>query len=275
MKEKNFFWPRNLKMLRERKQLTQDQLSEKLEISRTNLKAYESGATKNPPFEIQIKVSDFFKISIDSMIRIDLSKLGELKLRDLEAGNDVYTAGKKLRVLATTVTPDNKEQVEMVTHKAKAGYAAGYGDPDYISSLPVFHMPQLPQDKKFRMFPVSGDSMLPVPEGAYVIVEYVQDWQSVADGTPGVIITKNDGIVFKVMYNRIVTEGALPLVSLNPLYKPFDIDVSEVVEVWKYHSYWTDGTLQSFTNQEILLSTLSSLQSEISEISKKINKVRI
>lgn len=211
------FWAKNLKILRKRKQLTQDQLSVKLEISRANLQAYESGTTKNPPFDVQVKVSDFFKISIDSLVRIDLSKLGELKLRDLEAGNDVYTAGKKLRVLATTVTPDNKEQVEMVTLKAKAGYTASYGDPDYISSLPIFHMPQLPQDKKFSMFPVTGDSMLPVPEGAYVIVEYVQDWMTVKDGTPCVVITKNEGIVFKLISNHIKKDRALTLISLTQL----------------------------------------------------------
>lgn len=263
MSGQNFFLARNLKFLRERKQLTQDQLSVKLEISRANLQAYESGATKNPPFDVQVRVSDFFKISIDSLVRIDMSKLGELKLRDLEAGNDVYTAGKKLRVLATTVTPDNKEQIELVTHKAKAGYAAGYGDPDYISSLPVFHMPQLPKDKKFRMFPISGDSMLPVPEGSYVIVEYVQDWNLVKDGTPCVVITKNEGIVFKIVNNRIKEDRSLALISLNPLYKPYDLPIREVIEIWRYHSYWTDGKLYPHFNKDQVLLAIDELRKKI------------
>lgn len=263
MDEQNFFWASNLKFLRERKKLTQEQLAEKLGVSRAKLAAHESGATKNPPLGDQVKFADFFKISIDSLIRINLSILGELKLRDLEAGNDVYTAGRKLRVLATAVTADNKEQVEMVTQQAKAGYATGYGDPDYIVQLPVFHMPQLPKDKKFRMFPVSGDSMLPVPDGSYVIVEYVQDWHTVKDGTPCVVITKNDGIVFKMVTSKIKENSMLLLVSLNPTYKPYDIPVSEILEIWKYHSYWTDGILYPHLNKDQILQAIDELRKKI------------
>src|SRR5690606_40737116 len=87
--------------------------------------------------------SDYFHVSVDSMLKVDLTKLGELKLRELEAGNDVYIKGGNLRVLAISVDKSNNENVEYVPVKAKAGYASGgYNDPEYIAGLPKFSMPR-------------------------------------------------------------------------------------------------------------------------------------
>src|SRR5690606_12945511 len=130
--------------------------SQVLGFTRSKMSALENGQTKALQPEDLITVSDFFKVSIDSLIRVDLSRLGELKLRELEAGNDLYLKGSKIRVLATTVSPDNEDNVEMVPVRAKAGYLAGYGDPEYISTLPVFQLPQLPRDRKYRMFQTEG-----------------------------------------------------------------------------------------------------------------------
>lgn len=105
----------------------------------------------------------FFGISIDSLIRVDLRTLGELKLRELEAGNDVYMRGGNLRVLAISVDKGNQENVEYVPIKAKAGYLSGYNDPEFIASLPRFSLPNLPRQGTYRIFPTVGDSMLPIP----------------------------------------------------------------------------------------------------------------
>ncbi|MEZ2442789.1 XRE family transcriptional regulator [Chitinophaga sp. RCC_12] len=267
MNNENYFWAQNIKFLRNRKKLTQEALSGKLNLKRSTLSAHENGQISTLSPADLVRYSEFFKISIDAMVRIDLSTLGELKLRELEAGNDVYSSGAKLRVLATTVSPDNKDQVEMVTQKAKAGYALGYGDPDFVASLPVFHMPQLPKDKKFRMFPVSGDSMLPVPEGSYVIVEYIQDWTEIKDGTACIVVTKNDGLVFKVVYNRIGEDKALTLVSLNPSFKPYEVPVIEILEIWKYNSYWTNSKLEPQASTDAILTAINNLHTKIEAIS--------
>jgi hypothetical protein len=71
----------------------------------------------------------------------------------------------------------------MVPEKAKAGYTTGYSDPEFISELPVFQFPLLSKNKKYRTFQISGDSMLPIPEGAWVTGEYVQDWSLIPSGT--------------------------------------------------------------------------------------------
>lgn len=240
MENASIFWSSNIKFLRKRMKISQEELAEKLDIKRSKVNSHENGHIKTPPITDLVRFADFFRMSIDTLIKIDLSRLSELKLRELEAGNDIYIKGGNMRILATTVSPDNKENVELVPVKAKAGYLAGYADPDYIGSLPLFHLPQLDSNRKYRMFPTEGDSMYPVPENALVIGEFMEDWSRLKAKEPCIIVTKEEGISFKLVTNRIEEKRALLLESLNPVYAPYEVRVAEVLEVWKFHSFFSD-----------------------------------
>ena len=264
----NIFWASNLKFLRTRQKYSQDELSEKLELKRSKLNAHENGHSKNPPLDDLLKFSDFFRMSIDTLLKIDLSTLSELKLRDLEAGNDVYVSGGNIRILATTVHPDNRENVELVPIKAKAGYLAGYSDPDYISSLPVFHLPQLDPGRKYRMFPTEGDSMYPVPEGAFVIAEFVQDWNSLKEQVPCIVLTREEGVSFKLLSNRIKEDRTLLLESMNPVYHPYTVPIRDVLEIWKFQSYFTDTLPEPGSTLEQLTQSVHEIKVNLRELLK-------
>jgi len=258
----NFFWASNIKFLRNRKKLSQDELASALGISRSKLNAHENSQTINPTLEDLINFSAYFKMSIDSLLKVDLGRLSEFKLRSLEAGNEMYVSGSKLRVLATTVDKENREQIEFVPQKAKAGYLAGYSDPEFISKLPVFHLPHLPRDKKFRMFPTSGDSMFPIPENALVIGNYVEDWTSIKDETPCIVITRDEGIVFKLVTSKIKKNKKLFLQSLNAEYSPYEVDAGDVLEVWRFVNYISD----TIPAGEITLEEIARSLKEIKQI---------
>jgi len=85
-------------------------------------------------------------------------------LQTIENGNDIFVKGNEMRVLATTVTPQNEDNVELVSIKAKAGYTTGYFDPEFIAGFPAFQLPFLSKNKKYRTFQISGDSILPIKE---------------------------------------------------------------------------------------------------------------
>lgn len=79
--------------------------------------------------------------------------------------------------------------------------------------------------------------MPPVAEGSWVTASYVQDWNHIKNGDNYIIVTLNDGIVFKRVYNNIATNRTLTLVSTNSFYAPYDIKIDEVVEVWKFETW--------------------------------------
>jgi transcriptional regulator with XRE-family HTH domain len=221
----------NIKLLRKQKGLTQETLASAIGISRSKLAGYELNV--NPPLETLVKISDYLCVSVDILLREDLTSYSEYKLREL-LETDQFLRGRKLRILATTVDDQGRELIEVVSQKVKASYLAGFSDPEFISELPRFALPFLPMDKKHRVFQVDGDSMLPIPDGAWIVCEYIDDWLGVKDGERYVIVTEQDGITFKIAYNRITTEQKLLLCSANPIYPPFQVDIEQVREVWRY-----------------------------------------
>jgi len=229
------FFAENIKFLRKRRKRSQADLSDKLEITRTTLAGYEKSV--QPPFKVLIKFAEYFNVSIDALLRYNLQELSEFQLSQIEDGFDIDVTGKKLRLLTLSVNQDGEENIEMVPLKAQAGYTNSYGDLEFIGSLPKFSLPFLPKDKSYRTFQIQGDSMLPIPEGAWVTASYIQNWEMIKDGTPCIIVTQDDGIVFKVVYNQLEKNQTLLLVSTNRNYSPYELEIGKVIEIWKFETY--------------------------------------
>ena len=221
----------NIKILRKKKGLTQQALAERLAISRSKLAGYELAIS--PPLDVIVRIAENFNVSIDTLIKEDLASYSEFKLREL-LETDQFLRGRKLRILATTVDDQGRELIEVVSQKVKASYLAGFSDPEFIAELPRFALPFLPMDKKHRVFQVDGDSMLPIPDGAWIVCEYMEDWTAIKDGERYVIVTEQDGVTFKIVYNQIKEAQKLLLCSANPIYVPFEVEAEQIREVWKY-----------------------------------------
>ncbi|WP_044212626.1 XRE family transcriptional regulator [Saccharicrinis fermentans] len=229
------YFPENIKFLRKRRRLSQADLAAQLGLTRTTLAGYEKNI--QPPFRVLIKFAEFFNLSIDALVRYDIQALSEFQLSQIEDGFDIDVTGKKLRLLTISVNSEGKENIEMVPVKAQAGYTSSYGDLDFIGSLDKFSLPFLPKDKTYRTFQIQGDSMLPVPEGSWVTCSYVQDWTNIREGTPCIIVTQDEGVVFKLVYKQLDQNRTFLLVSTNRDYKPYEFPVKKVVEVWKFETY--------------------------------------
>ena len=264
------FFDSNVRFLRSRKKLTQDQLSAVLEIKRSTLNNYENGIS-GPSIQSLILLSDYFHVAIDTLLRVDLSRLKDSQLYELEHGQDVFLKGSNIRVLATTIDSRNRENIELVSEKAKAGYTNGFADPEYISELPVFQLPFLSSERKYRTFQINGDSMLPIPDGSWVTCEFVQDWKSIKNGEFYVVLTLNEGLVFKQLKNRLAENGCFQLISLNKIYEPYEIAATEIREIWKFVHYISkEVTEVQLTDGQIEMQ-LKILTSEIQDLKKRMD----
>ena len=263
------YFSSNIKLLRKRKGRTQDDVAFALDMKRSTLSGYENEVAL-PGINVLLLFSKYFGVSIDSLIKVNLAELSESQLSQLEKGYDVYITGSELRVLATTVDRDNNENIELVNEKAKAGYKNGYADPEYIKVLPTFHLPFLSKERKYRTFQVSGDSMLPIPHGSWITGEYVQNWNFIKNQQAYIILTIDEGIVFKVVENKIKTDQKLVLHSLNPLYEPYDIPVNEIKEVWKFVNYISSEIPEPNLPKDDLVETVKVLKRDLQAIQTKL-----
>ncbi len=265
------YFASNIKFLRKRRGRTQDDVASALQMKRPTLSGYENGVAQ-PGIEALVAFSGYFNISLDTMLKIDLTRLSESQLGELERGYDAYIRGSNLRVLATTVTPDNRENIELVSEKAKAGYTTGYADPEFIGDLPLFNLPFLSPDRKYRTFQLKGDSMLPIPDRSWVTGEFMQDWRDIKSGQAYIILTLDDGIVFKVAENNIEKSGRLVLYSLNPLYEPYEVHISDIREVWKFVHYISDELPEPVLPEKQLLRTVASMKQDLYQLKKSIRR---
>lgn len=260
----NFFGS-NIKLLRSRKNRTQSDLAVALEIKRTTVNAVENSISQPTVPQLQA-FSKYFGIAIDTLINTDLSKLSESQFTDLKNGFDVFIRGTNLRVIATTVDKTNKDNIEFVNEKAKAGYVTSFADPEYIGNLPVFQLPFLSQEKKYRAFTISGDSMLPIPSGSVVIGEFIQDFYELKTGDASIVVTRDEGIVFKLVENNISETQSLQLISLNPEFEPFDLSITEIKEIWKFVCYLNTEIPEPETDIQKVLKTVNELKSELQNL---------
>lgn len=265
------YFTSNIKFLRKRRGRTQDDVAVALNLKRSTLSGYENGVAQ-PGIEVLVAFSRYFNLSIDTMLKIDIPKLSESQLGELERGYDAYVRGSNLRVLTTTVDKDNIENIELVTEKAKAGYTTGYADPEYIGELPRFRMPFLSEKRKYRTFQLKGDSMLPIPDGSWVTGEFVQDWREIISGKAYIVFTINDGIVFKVVESTLNTDGKLILYSLNPIYEPYEVHITEVKEIWKFVNYISSELPDPVLPEKQLIQAVATMKNDLERIKAKIGK---
>ncbi|GEO05794.1 hypothetical protein AAE02nite_34580 [Adhaeribacter aerolatus] len=252
----------NLKFLRKKNGLTQAQLAEKLNIKRSLIGAYEEGRAE-PRLSTLVNISRLFDISLDQFVTRDLSKNGLELVKENNAGNE-----GKLRVLAITVDQDNRENIELVPHKASAGYLNGYADPEFIEELPKFRLPMLNTTGTHRAFEIKGDSMLPIASGTVIIGKFVEDWSSIKDGTPCILVSQQEGVVFKRVYNKIKTEATLRLHSDNPVYHPYELGIDNIYEIWEAKAYISN----SFPIADFSLSKLTSIVMDLQQEVIKLKK---
>ncbi|MCB0429573.1 MAG: helix-turn-helix domain-containing protein [Flavobacteriales bacterium] len=259
----------NLQLLRQRRGLSQEEMATTLGIKRASLSGYELGHTQ-PNLDVLATLADFFSMPLDPLIRLDLSAIPGSQLEAFEKGLSFDADGKRLRVLLTTVDPSGDENIELVPQEASAGYTRGYADPDYIKVLPTFRLPFLPREKKYRTFPIKGDSMPPVQEGSWVTGSYVQNWHQIKDGEPCILVTRDEGIVFKLVANRLSEDGTFLLSSTNPAYEPYRIKATEVVEVWRFVNYISPELPEANLSRDQLAQAVMDLQREVAEIRSRV-----
>ena len=108
----------NLKYLRKLRGWTQEEFANKLRIKRSLLGAYEEERAE-PRIDVLEVVCDMFKLTLDEILRKDLSET-----------KSNYMARRRAMKLA-----GGRSDIPFVPVKAAAGYLAGYADPEFVDDL--------------------------------------------------------------------------------------------------------------------------------------------
>lgn len=247
----------NMRHLRGQQKYAQQKIADDLLITRGRYAKYEDGSSE-PPIEILIRLSKYYRISIDLLVGLDLSKYTLEKMMKLPDNRTI---------LPITVDEKGENKIEIIPEKAQMGYLQGYSDPEYIEKLQTISLPFL-RNGKFRAFPASGDSMPPFKNGTFIVGKYVENVDDLKNNKTYIFITQNEGVVYKRLQKK--TARNITVSSDNPLYKPYEIKLTELVEIWEYAcsintAEFETETLDMMTVKDMFL----SLKKEIDLIKKK------
>ncbi len=251
------FLAQNIKYLRKQKNFTQQKLADELNVKRALVGSYEEGRA-TPKLVVLQDMAKLFDLSVDQLIGYELEKEG---IRTSESK-------KELQILPIVVDDKNEELIPIVPVKASAGYLNGYADAEFIGSLPHFEfpIPELSKERTYRVFQIKGDSMLPVMPGAYVFCEFVRELNQVKDGQTYILITKDEGLVYKRVFKE--NQNQLLLKSDNIEYQPYSVSNDSVLEIWK-----AKGIL-SFELPKPEQANLSQLPGLINELRSEIRSLK-
>ena len=219
---------KNLKFLRKHKGASQQRVSDDLGLKRSTYAGYEGGKVE-PDIAMLRALSDYFKVSLDVLLRDDLERYGLDWLRK----QDPSIRNEQMRILAITTNPEGRENIEVINESAKAGYMSGYADPEFIEELPKLELPHIAPGT-YRAFEIQGDSMLPIRSGDLVVGQYVERAGDLMNNRRYVLLTRNEGIVFKRLLVQDPNAASLTLLSDNTEYQPYSIDLGEILEAWEY-----------------------------------------
>jgi transcriptional regulator with XRE-family HTH domain len=246
----------NLKYLRKLRGWTQEEFAQKLNIKRSLIGAYEEERA-DPRIEVLEMVANMFKLSLD-----------ELLLKDLSVS--VQTGGYLQKRRMQKMLSADRNIIHFVPIKAAAGYLAGYADSEFIDELNTFTLPML-SGGNYRAFEIIGDSMLPTPSGSIIVGEKIESLDDAKNGQAYIVVSKNEGIVYKRVQKNNRSKNKITLESDNPQFQPYQVFTEDIIELWEAQVVIGKVAAQQRWDVNSLASLVNNLQSQVSTLKKKMN----
>lgn len=247
----------NLKYLRKLRGWTQEEFATRLNIKRSLLGAYEEERA-DPRLEVLEIVADIFKLSLDELLLKDVSAMSN--------GGGNYLQKRRQMKMASA----DRNVIHFVPVKAAAGYLTGYADSEFLDELNTFTLPML-TGGQYRAFEIIGDSMMPTPSGSIIVGEKVESMDDVKNNHAYIVVSRNEGIVYKRIVKNNRTKNKITLVSDNPSYQPYQVNTEDVIELWQAQVVINKVTNQQRWDVNSLANLVSNLQDQVSTLKKKMN----
>lgn len=210
----------NIRFLRNRKNLSQQELADEIMLTRVRYSKYESGRSE-APYEVLIRISKYFNISIDLLLTLEISKYPL---------DDILNLPSNKILLPIVVDADGHNYIEIVPQKASMGYLQGFSDPEYIENLQKMYLPFL-RNGKYRAFLADGDSMPPFADQSVIIGEYVEKLDDLKPDKSYIFVTK-EGITYKTFVRK--NDKSITVCADNLFYAAYDIDLEDISEMWLF-----------------------------------------
>ncbi|WP_127844897.1 XRE family transcriptional regulator [Psychroflexus aestuariivivens] len=243
------------KQVREEHNFTQTEFAEVLNI-KNSTSDIERGRTKLSG-QVVMQLLKIFEIN-------PLWIFGESFQKKL----DVHHINSMPKVISIS-EDNNRENMLLVNQKAAAGYPQNIGDAEFYQQLPAFEMP-IPQfrNASFRGFQIEGDSMEPnFRADDWVLGKSVESLQQ-ANNHKVYVFVLQDSVLVKKLHKH-PNSHKVSLISTNSYYPPYEIEASEIQEIWEVTSKLTFSINENSEN-----SMLKKLEQSMEDLKAQLHSIK-
>ncbi len=268
----------NIRYLRRLKGFTQEQFAIKIGIKRSLLGAYEE-ARANPNLENLQTMALIFGTSVDEIITTDITKnIADERIfsNDLFTNNNsdnkkqLISNNQSLNEMNNMVENIAKNEIiytqnnifSIVKRANTSEYLNKRLHNSFIQSLETMSLPDLEKNKTYRGFEIGEDFSF---MNALLIGEQLHHLHEMMDGKNYLIVSKNNGIIYRRIYNQTNTRGTILLSSDNLGIATVELQVKEILEIWDIIAFMS---FQMPTPQ----ASLSSIKQLVNELQHELSK---
>jgi SOS-response transcriptional repressor LexA len=244
---------RRFKEIREDNNFTQSEFAEQLGI-------------KNSTADIERGRTKLSGRVVTELLR--LFQVNPLWIYGFSNQKHLYTDKGDISPKVVVVDKEDNENMLLVNQKAAAGYPNNIQDLEWYQKLPAFDLP-LPQYRNatYRGFQVEGDSMLPnFRQDDWVLAKGVESLDYASDNKVYVVVMQDAVVVKKLQ--KLPNSSSVLLISLNQEYIPYEVDISDIQEIWQVNSKLTFNLDANSENN-----LLKELQQSMLDLKSQINKL--
>jgi transcriptional regulator with XRE-family HTH domain len=253
---------KNLRFLRKRRSVTQEEMAQDLDLKKSTYASYESDEGNTPPAKTLYSIARKFGVSMESLFEVDYTALRDqdtLRISDRE----IY--------FPVSVDLTGTELIDVVpaTHQAQAGYLSDFSNPAYIRSLPKINWDLGTYEAGTkRIFQIVGDSMLPIPSQSFIL-GVRKNYEELINDYAYVVVTQND-----ILFKRIRKESnTIHLISDNSLYPPQQVNADEVQQYWKALKAIMDVPFRPALSVYDMQETLQDTNKKVDLVLARLNRL--
>jgi hypothetical protein len=93
----------------------------------------------------------------------------------------------------------------------------------------------------------------------------------VKNNTAYIVISRNEGIVYKRIVKNNKLKNKVSLVSDNPSFQPYQVNTEDVIELWQAQVVIGKVASQQRWDVNSLANLVTNLQDQVSTLKKKMN----
>jgi transcriptional regulator with XRE-family HTH domain len=149
-----------------------------------------------------------------------------------------------------------------IKNKGVKEYLANCQKVDYLRTLPTISLPYITTDRS-RAFEAGSDFPM---QNSIIVGTGISDWSDVNDGKFYILVTAQQGVIYRRIYNQVKIKGALLLSSDNPTISSFEISIKDVVEIWEVNSFISQQLPEPHISLERVKNIVDDLTNELDRL---------